>query len=37
VEARGRERDLDSNVIALPAGGGIDLHAGPDLESTDIR
>jgi uncharacterized protein (DUF2249 family)/quercetin dioxygenase-like cupin family protein len=27
-----RERDLDSNVIALPAGGGIDSHAGPDLD-----
>jgi uncharacterized protein (DUF2249 family) len=26
------ERDLDSNVIALPAGGGIDSHAGPDLD-----
>ncbi|OBI98688.1 hypothetical protein A5660_04665 [Mycobacterium alsense] len=27
-----KERDLDSNVIALPAGGGIDSHAGPDLD-----
>jgi uncharacterized protein (DUF2249 family)/quercetin dioxygenase-like cupin family protein len=27
-----RDRDLDSNVIALPAGGGIDSHAGPDLD-----
>ncbi len=27
-----RERDLDSNVIALPAGGGIDAHTGPDLD-----
>ncbi|OBG25485.1 DUF2249 domain-containing protein [Mycobacterium sp. E3198] len=27
-----RDRDLDSNVIALPAGGGIDAHTGPDLD-----
>jgi uncharacterized protein (DUF2249 family)/quercetin dioxygenase-like cupin family protein len=27
-----RERDLDSNVIALPGGGGIDSHTGPDLD-----
>lgn len=27
-----RERDLDSNIIALPAGQGIDAHAGPDLD-----
>jgi uncharacterized protein (DUF2249 family)/quercetin dioxygenase-like cupin family protein len=27
-----RERDLDSNVIALPAGGGIDSHTGPQLD-----
>ncbi|OMC41184.1 DUF2249 domain-containing protein [Mycobacterium sp. IS-1264] len=27
-----RERDLDSNVIALSAGGTIDSHAGPDLD-----
>jgi uncharacterized protein (DUF2249 family)/quercetin dioxygenase-like cupin family protein len=27
-----RERDLDSNVIALPAGGTIDAHDGPDLD-----
>lgn len=27
-----RDRDLDSNVIALPAGGGIDSHTGPDLD-----
>jgi uncharacterized protein (DUF2249 family)/quercetin dioxygenase-like cupin family protein len=27
-----RERDLDSNVIALAPGGGIDTHAGPDLD-----
>lgn len=27
-----RERDLDSNVIALPAGGRIDSHAGPELD-----
>lgn len=27
-----RERDLDSNVIALPPGGIIDAHAGPDLD-----
>lgn len=26
------ERDLDSNVIALPPGGGIDTHLGPDLD-----
>jgi len=26
------ERDLDSNVIALPPGGGIDSHTGPDLD-----
>lgn len=26
------ERDLDSNVIALPPGGGIDTHTGPDLD-----
>jgi len=26
------ERDLDSNVIALPPGGGIDAHTGPDLD-----
>jgi quercetin dioxygenase-like cupin family protein len=26
-----RERDLDSNVIALPDGGGIDSHTGPDV------
>jgi uncharacterized protein (DUF2249 family) len=27
-----RDRDLDSNIIALPAGGSIDAHAGPDLD-----
>lgn len=27
-----RERDLDSNVIALPPGEGIGAHAGPDLD-----
>jgi uncharacterized protein (DUF2249 family)/quercetin dioxygenase-like cupin family protein len=27
-----KDRDLDSNVIALPAGGGIDSHTGPDLD-----
>lgn len=27
-----RERDLDSNVIALPPGQGIDDHAGPDVD-----
>jgi uncharacterized protein (DUF2249 family)/quercetin dioxygenase-like cupin family protein len=27
-----RERDLDSNIIALPSGGGIDAHYGPDLD-----
>lgn len=27
-----RERDLDSNVIALPPGGTIDSHDGPDLD-----
>ncbi len=26
------ERDLDSNVIALPPGGEIDSHSGPDLD-----
>ncbi|MBL7502576.1 hypothetical protein I6A84_05880 [Frankia sp. CNm7] len=26
------ERDLDSNIIALPPGGAIDAHAGPDLD-----
>ena len=27
-----RDRDLDSNVIALPPGGTIDAHDGPDLD-----
>lgn len=27
-----RERDLDSNVIALPPGGRIDAHAGADVD-----
>jgi len=27
-----RDRDLDSNVIALPPGGAIDAHPGPDLD-----
>lgn len=27
-----RERDLDSNVIALPPGGSIDAHTGPALD-----
>ena len=27
-----RERDLDSNVIALPPGGSIGTHTGPDLD-----
>jgi hypothetical protein len=31
-----RERDLDSNVIALPAGGGIDSHTGPETETGTI-
>src|SRR4051794_12363266 len=26
------ERDLDSNIIALPAGREIDAHTGPDLD-----
>ncbi|WP_035749269.1 DUF2249 domain-containing protein [Glycomyces sp. NRRL B-16210] len=26
------ERDLDSNVIAIPPGGGIGAHAGPDVD-----
>lgn len=26
------ERDLDANLIALPAGEGIGAHAGPDLD-----
>ncbi|MEQ4302010.1 DUF2249 domain-containing protein [Plantactinospora sp. B6F1] len=26
------ERDLDSNIVALPPGGDIDGHAGPDLD-----
>lgn len=26
------ERDLDSNIIALAPGGGIDAHTGPDLD-----
>jgi quercetin dioxygenase-like cupin family protein len=26
------ERDLDANIIRLPAGAGIDAHAGPDLD-----
>ncbi len=26
------QRDLDSNLIALPPGGGIDAHEGPDLD-----
>jgi quercetin dioxygenase-like cupin family protein len=26
------ERDLDANVIALPPGGVIDAHTGPDLD-----
>lgn len=29
---RMRERDLDSNIIQLPAGEAIDAHAGPDLD-----
>jgi uncharacterized protein (DUF2249 family)/quercetin dioxygenase-like cupin family protein len=29
---RPRERDLDSNIIALPPGQAIDAHAGPDLD-----
>ncbi|AOS62242.1 DUF2249 domain-containing protein [Actinoalloteichus hymeniacidonis] len=29
---RSRARDLDSNVIALPAAGTIDEHVGPDLD-----
>lgn len=39
VDARGAvwkldpiERDLDANLIALPAGGGIAAHEGPDLD-----
>ncbi len=27
-----RERDLDSNIIALPPGATIEAHAGPDLD-----
>ncbi|MET0524027.1 MAG: DUF2249 domain-containing protein [Nocardioides sp.] len=27
-----RERDLDSNIIALPPAGSIDAHNGPDLD-----
>ncbi|AZI57612.1 DUF2249 domain-containing protein [Nakamurella antarctica] len=27
-----RQRDLDSNVIALPPGGTIDAHTGPELD-----
>ena len=27
-----RERDLDSNIIRLPANGSIDRHVGPDLD-----
>ncbi|MGB3829431.1 MAG: DUF2249 domain-containing protein [Ornithinimicrobium sp.] len=27
-----RERDLDSNIVSLPPGGGIDAYAGPDLD-----
>lgn len=27
-----RQRDLDSNIIALPPGGRIDPHSGPDLD-----
>lgn len=27
-----RQRDLDSNLIVLPAGGGIDMHTGPNLD-----
>ena len=27
-----RDRDLDSNIIALPPGGTIPAHAGPDLD-----
>lgn len=27
-----RDRDLDSNIIALAPGGSIDAHAGPDLD-----
>lgn len=27
-----RERDLDSNIIALPPGRSIDTHTGPDLD-----
>ena len=27
-----RERDLDSNIIAIPPGSVIDTHAGPDLD-----
>jgi uncharacterized protein (DUF2249 family) len=27
-----RDRDLDSNVIALPPGRGIDAHTGPELD-----
>lgn len=26
------ERDLDSNIVQLPAGTGIDAHRGPDLD-----
>ena len=27
-----RDRDLDSNVVVLPPGGGIDARTGPDLD-----
>jgi uncharacterized protein (DUF2249 family)/quercetin dioxygenase-like cupin family protein len=29
---QGRQRDLDANIIALPAGQAIDAHTGPDLD-----
>lgn len=27
-----RERDLDSNIVSLPPGGGIEVYNGPDLD-----
>lgn len=27
-----RDRDLDANIIAIPPGGAIDMHTGPDLD-----
>lgn len=27
-----RDRDLDANIVAVPPGGGIGMHTGPDLD-----